>query len=363
MAAPATSHDSKSDASEGRRATKRRSGLVSVVQDDVLEAVGQCTARVWLASPFLSAAVAQAMADRAPKGKPVSRRLLTALTQRSVEAGVLDPGGLAILQTSGWDIRSIPNLHAKAILCDTREALIGSANLTQGGLGGGNLELGSWLPSEDVIGVTSYLKRWWSAAAPVGPVDVQRASRHFPQGARRSTGWVVGRPVKLNKGTKLKAARRLRRPEARKLWLKAVYHEGRNAPPDWWVHQPWINDAHGRTTDGKIRHARTGEPARKPGYQLGDFIVLYLVGPSVLPAIYEVVSLPHFDVDFVRAHWPDDAGTYGWVTDVDLVLRADIAKAPRLSALGITGQALQGGKKRLSVSQFAHVRELIEAAG
>jgi hypothetical protein len=87
-----------------------------------------------------------------------------------------------------------------------------------------------------------------------------------------------------------------------------------------------------------------------------------LVGPGVLPAIYEVISLPRFDVDFVRSHWPQDAGTYGWVTDVDLVLRADVERAPHLSALGITGQALQGGKKRLSVAQFAHVRALIESA-
>lgn len=339
-----------------------RKGVVSVAQDDLLEAIGRSTTRVWLSSSFLSHAVAQAVVDRAPKGEAVDRRLLTALTQRSVEAGILDPHALELFRERGWQIRSIPNLHAKAALCDDHEALVGSANLTSGGLGGGNLELGVWLPAGDTRAVLRHLNDWWDKAADIEPVHLQRASRVYrPRGDHRD-GWVVGEPLNVTEGERMRASRRLRSTRNGRFWLKAMYHEGRNAPPDWWVHQPWINDAHGRTTDGRIRYTRAGEPARRPSYRRGDLVVLYLVGPSVMPAIYEVVSAPRFDVEHVRAHWPDDAGTYGWVTDVELVLRADLAKAPPLSRTGITGQALQGGKKRLTDAEFQRIRSLIEEA-
>src|SRR4051794_13655234 len=114
--------------------TSDRKGVVSVARDGILDAIGRSTQRIWLASPFLSRPISQALVDRAPKGETVQRRLLTAVTQRSVEAGVLDPEALGLLRASGWEVRSIPNLHAKALVCDAREALVGSANLTVGGL-------------------------------------------------------------------------------------------------------------------------------------------------------------------------------------------------------------------------------------
>jgi hypothetical protein len=338
-----------------------RKGVVTVARDGVLEAVGRSTASIWLVSPFLSRPITTALIDRAPKGDGVERRFLTALTQRSVEAGVLDPEALALLEASGWELRSIPNLHAKAVVCDGREALIGSGNLTVGGLGGGNLELGSWLPTKDVSVVARHLDSWWSEAVVIDEQHLEQASSAQPKRAR-SSGWVVGHPLKVDEGDELRATRHLReRRDGGRWWLKAMYHETKDSP-DWWVRQPWINDAHGRTNDGGIRYTLAGEPARRPTYRRGDFVVLYLVGPGVLPAIYVVKSTPRFDIEFVKAYWPKDAGTYGWVTDVELVLRADPKKAPQLSATGIPGQALQGGKKRLTESEYTHIRQLIEAA-
>lgn len=338
-----------------------RQAVVSVARDDVLAAVGRCTKRTWLASPFLSRPVAQALADRAPKGRDVDRRLLTALTQRSVEAGVLDPAALALLHEAGWAVRSIPNLHAKALVCDRREGLVGSANLTVGGLGGGNLELGRWLGPADVTAVAAYLTHWWANATPVEPRHLERASRAYRQ-RRKKPGWAVGDPLSVDDSDRLGANQRLRSSPSGGLWLKAVHHAGRNAPPDWWVHQPWINDAHGRTPTGQIRYTKSGDPARRPTYRVGDFVALYLTGPGVVPVIYEVTSTPRFDIDFVKAHWPDDAGTYGWVTDVDLVLRADLDRAPPLAETGISPQALEVGRKRLTNGQFQLIRRLIDEA-
>jgi hypothetical protein len=338
-----------------------RKGVVSVAGDGVLAAVGRCTRRTWLASPFLSRPVAQALADRAPKGSKVDRRLLTALTQRSIEAGVLDPGAIALLRDAGWQVRSIPNLHAKALVCDRQEGLLGSANLTVGGLGGGNLELGRWLAPADVAAVARYLDDWWSRAAPVESRHLKRASRTYRQ-RRKSRGWVVGEPLEVNDGERLQANERLRSAPTGGLWLKAVYHEGRDAPPDWWVHQQWINDAHGKTPDGNVRYTKSGRPAGRPRYRVGDFVALYLAGPGVVPVIYEVMSTPRFDIDFVKAHWPDDPGRWGWVTDVDLVLRADLNKAPPLSMTGISANSLEGGKKRLTHDQFQLVQRLINDA-
>jgi hypothetical protein len=338
-----------------------RTGVVSVARNGILAAVGRCTKRTWLASPFLSRPVARALADRAPKGANVDRRLLTALTQRSVEAGVLDPSALILLHDAGWQIRSIPNLHAKALVCDRREGLVGSANLTVGGLGGGNLELGRWLGPADVATVAAYLERWWVSATPVEPRHLKRASRTYRQ-RQKKPGWVVGQPLGVEDAERLEANQRLRRAPTGGLWLKAVYHEGRDAPPDWWVRQPWINDAHGKTPNGRIRYTKKGDPALRPSYRVGDFVALYLAGPGTVPAIYEVMSKPRFDVEFVKAHWPDDPGRWGWVTDVDLVLRAELDRAPPLSKTGISPQSLEGGRKRLTSNEFQLIRELIDEA-
>lgn len=335
---------------------------MTVARDEVLDCVARSTESIWLSSPYLSAPIAEAINDRAPKGPGIERRLLTALTERSVRAGVLDVTALRLLRDAGWELRSIPNLHAKAVMADGREALIGSANLTIRGLGGGNLELGTWLPDTAIPDVRAQLAKWWAKADPIGEPELVRAEALLPYEVE-DEGWSVGQPVRVATGRSLQATHRLREASpGTGYWLKAMYHGGPAAPPDWWEHQRWINDAHGRKHDGSVAYTVAGEPKRRPGYRTGDLIALYLVGPRILPAIYEVVSEPRFDVPFVRRHWPADAGTYGWVTDVALVLRVDPQLAPSLSATGIPGQALQGGRKRLSVAEFEAIREMIMAA-
>src|SRR3954469_17135953 len=109
--------------------------LLPVARDELLSALVRARLVVRLASPFLSEEVAAAVAAEAQAGHAETLRLLTAVTERSVATGVLSARGLRLLLDASWEIRSIPNLHAKLALMDRAWGLLGSGNLTGSGIG------------------------------------------------------------------------------------------------------------------------------------------------------------------------------------------------------------------------------------
>src|SRR3954468_2574972 len=92
--------------------------LVTFARDDLLSALVRAQNSVRLASPFMSEEVASVIAAQARAGRAQDRRLLSAVTERSVAAGMLSAKGLRALLHLGWEIRSIPNLHAKLAITD-----------------------------------------------------------------------------------------------------------------------------------------------------------------------------------------------------------------------------------------------------
>src|SRR4051794_29094916 len=112
----------------------RAGDLLPVARDLLLAALVRARQSSWLASPFLSEEVARAIAAEARAGRARDRRLLTALTERSVVSGYLSARGLQRLLDAGWTVRSVPNLHAKVSIMDRSWGLVGSGNLTGAGL-------------------------------------------------------------------------------------------------------------------------------------------------------------------------------------------------------------------------------------
>jgi hypothetical protein len=318
-------------------------GLLEIARDEIFGQVARSERRIELASPFLSSDVAKGLIHQARVGRSTERRFLTALVERSVLAGVLDPAGLAALLEAGWQVASIPNLHAKVTVIDGVWGLVGSGNLTTAGLGGrgrtsGNIELGVVLNRRQVREARRVFERWWSVAHLV-TVDTLRPFLELErQRSGSDAGRRVGRPIPVSAGRTLE---RLGRPRSKsgQAWIKAMYHDPRRHTPGWWRRRKWINDRH--TESGARIH-------RMPRYQPGDLVALYLVEPGVVAALYQVTGTPEFRPDLVAAEDAVDSKKYGWVTPVDVLASLDIAQAPRLrDDFGIDGRSLQNGRKRI----------------
>jgi hypothetical protein len=96
--------------------------------------------------------------------------MLVSLDARAVQSGALSVVALQRVLSAGGAVRSAVNLHAKLVVVDDRWALVGSGNLTAGGVNGGNAELGV----EVLMGaseVRAVFDRWWAEVGPEAQVD------------------------------------------------------------------------------------------------------------------------------------------------------------------------------------------------
>jgi hypothetical protein len=316
--------------------------LLSVARDELLSALVRAQRIVRLASPFLSEDVARAIAAQARAGRATDRRLVCAVTERSVAAGMLSIRGLGALLDLGWEVRSIPNLHAKVVLVDRSWGLVGSGNLTGAGIGrpgaaGGNIELGVVLSARQRATAVKIFDTWWDhkSAEPVTHQALEPFLELERLASSRGSGLRIGRAIRLP-ASRVIARRRLG-PETG-LWIKAMYHRDPSRG-DWWMTRTWIHDRHLPRADGGI--------TRRPGYQIGDRIVLYVVEPQRCPAIFVVTGLPEDRRELVRSVFPDDADRYGWVTPVDVLAAVPLDRAPPLTGLTKNPHGLQNGYVRL----------------
>jgi hypothetical protein len=316
--------------------------LLSVSRDELLSALVRGQRTVRLASPFLSEDVARAVEQQARAGRAKDRRLLCAVTERSVVAGMLSARGLDRMIEHGWEVRSIPNLHAKVALVDRSWGLVGSGNLTGAGIGragghAGNVELGVVLSARQRNVAIRMFDEWWSheCAERVTRAALTPYIEMEPAPSASRPGRSIGRPLRFP-ASRVSAARRLGRTTG--LWIKAMYHRDPSRG-EWWTSRTWIHDRHLPREDGGI--------TRRPGYQVGDRIVLYVVEARRCPAIYLVTGLPEDRRDLVRAAFPEDADRYGWVTPVEVLAAVPLDRAPALTALAKNAHGLQNGYVRL----------------
>lgn len=90
-----------------------------------------------------------------------------------LEHGFVSAVAAKALLDSGFQIYGLQGLHAKLVVVGSW-AYVGSANLTERGLGGGNHELGVMLSDGDAEKACTYFNDWAKAAQPVNDSDVER---------------------------------------------------------------------------------------------------------------------------------------------------------------------------------------------
>jgi hypothetical protein len=340
--------------------------LLEVALDDLIESVRRAKRRAWLASPYLSTSAARLVASAARYTSADDLRLVTALAGGPVKRGVLSVKGLELLREAGFQLRSVPNLHAKTAVVDGDWGLAGSGNLTAAGLGftgTGNVELGVVLTRRQVATAGDRFEGWWNAATPILEEDLALYARLAPKlanarAAARERGPVHGEPIPVGRGRELSRLddERVPRRPGRRYWLKMLYHDERDLDR-WWEEMTWVSDVHRRR---KSDH----EPLLRPSYEVGDLLVLYLVGEGC-PAIAEVSGKPDFDPKRVaRESNRNDAKRWGWLTEVVVIHRTatGLTGAPDLNDLRIKPSSVrQHGHIEISAKTYARALAAIES--
>ena len=323
--------------------------LVTYARTELLARIRAAEQRVWLTSPYLSKPVAEEIVSAAEESSASERRLLTALVAGSVQTRVLDPDALEILLDSGFELCSVPNLHAKLSLIDTSWGLVGSGNLTNAGLGGkgrANVELGVVLGTEQIAGAEKLFVRWWDGADPIGagliaeyaalprlkPAPGQLGDYGTPVGA--------GLPQSLEEILAEDELTAL----GRGYWVKSNYQ--RHDDSTWWK-RGWISDW------------------RQASYAIEDLIVLYLSakdgGPEICPAVVRVTDPSQRATEWIAAHGdPEAAQQWPFRTMTEVVGEVPIESGTKLDEFGLSGQSLQGGYCSITRSQF---EEALRAMG
>lgn len=323
--------------------------LVTYARTELLARIRGAEQRVWLASPFLSKPVAEEIVTTVEESSATERHLLTALVAGSVQTRVLDPSGLETLLDAGFEICSVPNLHAKVSLIDMSWGLVGSGNLTNSGLGSegrANVELGVVLDAEQIVTAAELYGRWWDDADPVG-TTVLAAYAALPR-LERSPGqpFFHGSPVGVGLPQSLEEI--LAEDEltalGRGYWVKSNYQ--RHDDPAWW-NRGWISDW------------------RQASYAIGDLIVLYLSakdgGPAICPAVVRVTEQSQMAREWIVEHGdPEAAQKWPYRTMIEVVDEVPIESGAKLEEFGLSGQSVQGGYCSITRQQF---EEALRAMG
>jgi hypothetical protein len=145
---------------------------------------------VWLASPFLTKAMAQWLAAL-PACNHGDRRLLVSWDTRSINALYLSAQGVDILRESGFVVRDLPRLHAKMVIAGPG-AYFGSGNLTFYGLNAGNTEIGVFADGSAAATAKRMFDAWWEQAATVSAEQISSARERQDELAK-TRGWDIDR--------------------------------------------------------------------------------------------------------------------------------------------------------------------------
>lgn len=323
--------------------------LVTYARTELLARIREAEQQVWLASPFLSRPVADEIVTAVEESAASDRHLLTALVAGSVQTRVLDPNALETLLDSGFEICSVPNLHAKVSLIDTTWGLVGSGNLTNSGLGSegrANVELGVVLNAEQIATAAELFARWWDDGDPVG-AGVLAEYAALPR-LKRSPGQPLAHGSPVGVGLPQSLEEILAEDEltalGRGYWVKSNHQ--RHDDPTWWK-RGWISDW------------------RQASYEIGDLIVLYLSakegGPAICPAAVRVTERSEFASEWIAEHGdPKAAKQWPYRTGIELVGEVPIESGARLDEFGLSGQSVQGGYCSITRQQF---EEALRAMG
>ena len=331
---------------------ENKGNLVTFARGELLRRIRGAQERVWLASPFLTAPIANHIVKAVDRSGAKERRLLTALVGGSVRVRALDPKALLILREAGFEIASIRNLHAKVSIVDSRWGLIGSGNLTSAGLGSterGNAELGVVLDAAQIGEAAAIFAGWWAKADSVSRGRIEefdalpRVERH--EGEVEDFGPAV-EPAQTAELDEILAEDDAV-ANSHRYWVKSAYHQPDDE--DWW-HRGWISDA------------------LLPKYEKGDLIVIYLGarnnGPKSCPAVVRAASDPRRDRDWVISHRdPEAADQWPFVTETVFVADVPVTQGVPLELIGKNGHSVQRGNCSITRKEFEIVASAMARLG
>jgi hypothetical protein len=123
--------------------------LTTALRDEFDELLDDVRSRVRIVSPFIGLHTAQRLADQISE-KHIDAELITRFSRADFFKGVSSLGGLQLLDAAGTRIMAVRNLHAKLFIFDSATVIIGSSNLTEGGLVH-NLEINVIVQDEEAV--------------------------------------------------------------------------------------------------------------------------------------------------------------------------------------------------------------------
>ncbi len=306
--------------------------------------------RIWLASPFLSFPVAKQIAEAAGKSTAQDRKLLTALDERSVAVGVLDPRALEQLRKARFQIGNIENLHAKLSLVGSGWGLVGSGNLTGMGLGneegGGNYELGAILTANQIHEASAIFAGWWTKAREVSAAEIAeyKLVPRIKSDRKKSKRGKSGAALPVANVARLQQFLTEEPSSYRRYWVDANYH---NPQQETWWHREWIS----------------GQP--EVAYNKGDVIVIYLGakngGPKLCPAIVQATTTTEAKAAWVAKQRDDDPeAPKRWPNVTHTMLLGEvlpIATGVPLELINRTGESLRRGYLEISPAELEILAE------
>jgi len=308
---------------------------VSAVGDLLLGAVAGAQHHVRLVSPYLSLPIAQRLAEYA-EASTAPWSLITRFDAAAVAGGFLSTAGLRLLVEAGVAVRSLARLHAKVYLVDDEFGVVGSANLTGSGLGTSaapNRELSVRIEPNALVEVEDQVDAWWGSAASISLSDIaalEAAARALP----REAPIVLPEPSEATASVAL--ADLLADARGVNLWVKAQYGE---PDADQWRQPFWFSSRRDRI----------------PSFKPRDLVLIYAKEAHACYAIIEVTSEPFHSPAYLLQHGrpESEAERWPWVNETLPRLVPTEGREVRPQDLGFTGQSLQGGHKRLGLTEFA----------
>lgn len=128
----------------------------------------------------------------------------------------------------------------------------------------------------------------------------------------------------------------------RALWLKLEYGEPRL---EEWREHSWF----------------ASPRERNPGFRTGDLVIMCANDTKECYVALELSTEPEYRPDdyvkWIEARRPEDLDRYPWINRTRPRLVPDELVSVKLSDLGIGGQSLRNGYKKLTVEQFTDAVE------
>jgi hypothetical protein len=158
--------------------------------DAFMDALKRARRRVWLASPFIGSGVGvlvgEVLDNRRAAHPDLELRGLTNLSLGALQGGFSSVDGLVALLAAGVELRAVSNLHAKVLIVDDFFVLVGSNNLTAGGMAADNVELGVVSRrGADVSNVAAVFDDWWRQTTREKHGFTERTLASVPRGTTR----------------------------------------------------------------------------------------------------------------------------------------------------------------------------------